>query len=95
MLRQDRACLHHLLCIFTKLIKQNCTHLHAFICTHFFRFFWQEYAMYCNKQSGIKVCKEMLAGTSALIVLIPMYSKQRLAKTQNRRNYADFFVIKC
>jgi len=27
----------------------------------------------------------MLAGTSALIILIPIYSKQRLAKTQNRR----------
>jgi len=50
MLRQDRACLHHLLCIFTKLIKQNCTHLQAIICMHFFRFFWQEYAVLQRKK---------------------------------------------
>ena len=50
MLRQDRACLHHLLCIFTKLIKQNCAHLQAVICMHFFRFFWQEYAVLQRKK---------------------------------------------
>ena len=63
MLRQDRACLHHLLCIFTKLIKQNCAHLQAVICMHFFRFLWQEYAVLQRKKrnKGVQraVCRHI------------------------------------
>jgi len=37
----------------------------------------------------------MLLGTSALVTLIPLYRKQRLAKTQNRRyivKNGDFLI---
>ena len=37
----------------------------------------------------------MFAGTSALIILIPMYRKQRLEKAQNRRYFADFYYSIC
>ncbi|MBR2589734.1 MAG: hypothetical protein IKE65_02295, partial [Clostridia bacterium] len=53
--------------------------------------FYGRNTRYCNEKSGIKVCKELFAGTSALIILIPMYSKLELAKTQNRRRYGDFY----
>ncbi|MBQ6381404.1 MAG: hypothetical protein IJJ41_07405, partial [Clostridia bacterium] len=52
-----------------------------------------EYTAYCKEKIEIKVLKEMLLGTSALIVFIPMYRKQRLAKTQNRCIYGDFVIL--
>ena len=93
MLRQDRACLHHLLCIFTKLIKQNCTHLQAIICMHFFRFFWQEYAVLQRKKrnKGVQrnACRHISLDYSYPYILQVPIGKS----TKKRRNYGVFLNL--
>ena len=96
MLRQDRACLHHLLCIFTKLIKQNCAHLQAVICMHFFRFFWQEYAVLQRKKrnKGVQrtACRHISLDYSYPYILQVPIGKNTKSSLKQKKN-DDFSLI--
>ena len=97
MLRQDRACLHHLLCIFTKLIKQNCAHLQAVICMHFFRFFWQEYAAVLQRKKRNKGVQRTACRHISLDYSYPYILQAEAEKSTKsaiiRRFFTYFFVL--